>query len=166
MDRSAELTLHILHCVQRHVHGESRPFPATWSIWPRGQRVTWAEARDVLAALPKPVLVVPLLEPGTFAIWTESQLDDAQRPGFAYQFANQVQYYSEKLAALAVPSSGEIRFAMGPDAPPCIISVPTFLCWASEYALGVGVSLAAADLPGAAVVIVRPPGGGSAPLVV
>jgi hypothetical protein len=164
MDSGAELTLQIIRRVQRHSHGEARRFPDSWSFWPRGLRAGWPDARDLLTALPKPILVAPLLEPGMLGLWTDEGFDNAQRHAFAQQLANQVQYYSEKLAALNVPPDGQVRF--GPAVSPSAIGVDAFLQWATEYGLSVGISLAASPDPGVAIITVRPPGGAGPPLEV
>lgn len=160
MDIGAELTLQIA----RLVHERPNPprSPARWSFWPQGDHVTWAEAREVLATVPKPVIVAPLIEPGVIGLWTTASVTASQRAAFDTQLANQVQYYIEKLAALGLTDAEAVRFE--PATPECTLSVSDFFRWTREYIIGVGMSLAPSPVARVARITVRPPGGGRPPL--
>ena len=156
----AELTLQIA----RLVHERSNPSrsPAYWQFWPEGHRGTWAEARAILAGLPKPVFVAPLVEPGALGIWSLASFDEQRRSELAHAFANQIRYYTEKLELYGLTEADRVRFE--PATPEFTLSVSEFLRWAQEYAIGVGISLAQSPESRVCRIIIRPPGGGAAPL--
>jgi hypothetical protein len=160
MDIGAELTLQIA----RLVHERSNPLrsPAYWSFWPHGGRATWSEARHILASAEKPLFVAPLVEPGVLGLWNLDSFNELKRAEFEHQFANQIQYYTEKLALFGLLEEDRVRFE--PATPECTLSVSDFLRWARDYAIGVGISIAQSPEPRVARITVRPPGGGGPPL--
>lgn len=160
MSAAAELTLHIT----RLVHERPDPWrsPASWSIVWDDRRLTWDDACAAPDAARKPVLVAPLLEPGWIALWHRDDLDERRRARFDAQIENQLQYYRAKLDAIGLGDGDTVRFEAAP--PGWAMTVADFLGWASEYGMLVGISLAAADAPGACRVIIRPAGGGGPPL--
>ena len=160
MDVGAELTLQMARLIQ--MRPGSTHSPVGWSLWPHGSRFTWDEARAFLAAAEKPILVAPLVEPGALAVFALGQFPDAQRRQFAAEFANQVQYYKEKLKHLALTDAALLRFE--PAASECVLSVSAFIQWAHDYALAAGISLAPSGEPGVGRITVRPPGGGGPPM--
>ena len=109
MDIGAELTLQIVWRAQTHARPDGARSPESWLFWPRGERVDWEGARAMLGALPKPLLVAPLLEPGMLGLWTADALDEPCRQVVARGIANQVQYYADKLTAIGV-EQGPVRF--------------------------------------------------------
>ena len=163
MDTGAELTLQIGRLVQSHACGDVAPTPDAWLFWPRGDRLDWEGARGLLSRLTKPLLIAPLLEPGMLGLWTLDTIDEAHRQVVGQEISNQVQYYADKLTALSTQSA-VVRFGSGTAAYQ--MTRDEFLHWAAEYAINVGISLAASSDPGVAVVTVRPTGGGRPPLVV
>lgn len=160
MDIGAELTLQIVRLVQERQ--DPPRSPASWSIWPAGGRATWAEARAILSAAPKPLLVAPLIEPGVLGMWTLESVGSAMRTKLAREFANQVQYFTAKLETIGIGL--EDRMCFEPATPPLSMRVSDFLSWASEYAIGVGISVDLSSQPGMGRIVVRPPGGGGPPM--
>lgn len=161
MDSGAELTLQIARLVQLHGRQLSRS-PLTWSFWPHGEQVGWDEARDLLAAAPKPLLVAPLIEPGALGLWEVAGFDAARRETVRRELANQVAYYAGKFASFAVGGDGHVR--LDGHGRSCTMGVASFLRWAGEYAISVGVSAAPTAEANVARIIVRPPGGGAPPI--
>jgi hypothetical protein len=159
MDAAAELTLQIAQAMQRRDISQSPPH---WIFWPEGTRATWAEARDLLASAPKPLLIAPLIEPGSLGLWQASAFDEAKRTAFGHQFQNQLGYYAEKLTALGLSPGDTLRFDAGNS--PCTIRVSEFLTWAAEYALAAGISLGESTEARCGLILVRPPGGSAPPL--
>ena len=131
MDFGAELTLQIVWRAQTHARPDGARSPESWLFWPRGERVDWEGARAMLGALPKPLLVAPLLEPGMLGLWTADALDEPCRQVVARGIANQVQYYADKLTAIGV-EQGPVRF--GSETSTYEMSREGFLDWAAEYA--------------------------------
>jgi len=160
MDIGAELTLQIACRV--HECGEPPRSFAFWSLLLDVRRATWAEARAVLAAAPKPVLVAPLLEPGGLAVWTLDDLHGTRRADFEHEMANQIAGFTEILKRCELGDDDRIRFE--PAVPAFEMSVREFRQWTREYAMYLGISIA--KVPGARVgrLVVRPPGGNAPPL--
>ena len=159
MDTGAELTLQIVRRAQSYARPEVPQAPDSWLLWPGGERLDWVKTRARLGALAKPLLVAPLLEPGMLGLWSIDTLDEERKQVASHEIANQVRYYTDKLAALGV-DHGPIRFESGTSE--CEMSPDEFLHWATEYAINVGISLeAAADAASARVRILpsrgRPP---------
>ena len=157
MDIGAELTLQIA----RLVHERKDPLrsPAFWSILPDVGRATWPEARSILSAVSKPLLVAPLIEPGSLGLWTFNALDEKSRSVLTRETANQVGYFTEKLQAFELGDSDSIRFE--PATPAFEISVRDFLQWTREYSIFVGLSIVRVPQVRVGRLIVRPPGGGA-----
>lgn len=160
MDIGAELTLQIVRLV--HERPDPPRSPASWSVWPEGGRLTWAEVRAVLAAAPKPLLVAPLIEPGALGMWTLDSLSAGMRTKLARGIASQVEYYTAKLEMIGLTL--EDRMCFEPATPACVMRVGDFLDWAREYAIGVGISIEQSSEPGMGRIVIRPPGGGGPPL--
>jgi hypothetical protein len=160
VDMGAELTLQIARLVQ--TRPDATRSPNLWSFWPHGGSATWAEARALLAAAPKPVAVAPLVEPGAIGIFPVEQLPDAVRRQLAPQFEGQLEYYRQKLEQMGLAEGASLRFE--PAAPQCVLSIAEFMSWARDYAIGVGISLGPSPDPAVGRIIVRPPSGGRAPL--
>jgi hypothetical protein len=160
MDIGAELTLQIARLV--HEGADPPRSPAFWSFLPDVSRASWPEARAILSAAPKPLLVGPLIEPGSLGLWTLDRLEDKARSVMSREMANQVAYFTEKLRVCEVGDGGRIRFE--PSTLELSLTVPDFLHWTREYSMTVGLSLVKGPQPGVARLIVRPPGGGGPPL--
>jgi len=160
MDIGAELTLQIARLVQERPNPPRSP--ARWSLVPAGSHLTWGDARAALAALPKPVFVAPMNEPGWLGIWTPATFDAKTRSRFDNELANQIAYYREKLTAFGLTDHDPIRFE--PATPPLNMTAGQFVQWAGDYAIGAGVSLHAVVNERAARIVIMPPGGGGPPL--
>jgi hypothetical protein len=160
MDIGAELTLQIARLV--HERTDPPRSPAFWSILPDVGRATWPEARSILSAASKPLLVAPLIEPGSLGLWTFNAMEGKSRSVLTRETANQVQYFTEKLRVFELGDSDCIRFE--PATPMFEISVRDFLQWAREYSISVGISIVKVPQARVGRLIVRPPGGGAAPL--
>lgn len=160
MDASAELTLRILRTVQEHRGAVASE--ANWTFVPDGRRVPWAEARELLAAMPKPVIVAPLTEPGYLSVWVLDRLSDQERTMGVKSMANQKEYYLSKLETCALGDAGVIELVVPTGR--LTLSVPEFDRWSKEYVLSVGVTLNATATPGLARILIRPPGGSAAPI--
>ncbi len=160
MDLAAELTLQSARLVQERANPPRSA--ARWMLMPAGVTLSWSQARDALAALPKPVFVAPMNEPGWLGIWDPRTFDGSARARFDAQIANQVGYYQDKLNAFGLVDTDAVRFEPAtPALTPCGGDI---LQWARDYAIGTGVSLAPVPDESACRVIVMPPGGGAPPL--
>ena len=159
-DVGAELTLQIARLVQE------RPNPprsaARWMLVPSGDHLGWADARAALAALPKPVFIGPMNEPGWLGVWMPSTFDGRARARFDHEIANQVSSYSKALAALGLTQGDHVRFE--PATPAFMMTGAQFVQWARDYAIGAGVALQAVPNERAVRIVIMPPGGGGPPL--
>jgi hypothetical protein len=72
MDACAELTLRLVRAGQEALNPRSSM--VDWVFFPENQHATWAQAREILTGAAKPLIVVPLLEPGHIAIWSVGAL--------------------------------------------------------------------------------------------
>ena len=152
-DTCAELTLRILRAGQEALNPLSSMID--WIFFPEGKHTTWSEAREILAAASKPLIVAPLLESGSLAIWSASALPK-QRASLERDFANQRQYFNEKLAVLGLSDSD---FVETPDGG-FTVTVAEFRRWATEYAVHVAIGMIASTVLRTARLTIRPPGGG------
>jgi hypothetical protein len=157
MDTAAEFTLQIARFAQdRFVAPRSA---ARWYIMPWGKPLTWAAARDALAAFPKPALVAPLTEPGTLGVWLPKLLDEEGRAWFEYQLGNQMSYWQEKLKVCGVSETDPVVFE--PATPALALTGREFLQWVAEYVIGVPVTMIKiADGKGGRFLLMAPGGGG------
>lgn len=161
MDTGAEFTLQIARFAQ-----DRFPTPrsaARWHLLPSSDAsLTWAAARDVLAALPKPVMVAPLNDPGALGIWLPAHLEATQRAWLEYQLNNQMQYWREKLNICAVSNNDPVVFE--PATPALSLTAREFLHWASEYIIGVPVTMDKISDGRGGRILIMPPGGDGPPL--
>jgi hypothetical protein len=160
MDIGAELTLQIARFAQDRFSAPRSA--ARWHLLPGGDAYTWAEAGAALTALPKPLLVAPLNEPGLLGIWMPAMLDGKTRAWFDHHLANQSQYWQEKLRVCGVSETDRVVFA--PATPALALTAPEFLHWASEYVLGVPITMDGKAEGRDARLLIMPPGGGGPPL--
>jgi hypothetical protein len=155
MDLCAELTLRLVRLAQEH--NNPRSVLARWFFFPEYRPVWWEEARDALTAAPKPLVVAPLLEPGALALWSIVELAPHAREKLERAFANQAEYFDEKLRLLGLADEDSV--SLHTPAGEFALAVAEFRHWVSDYSVAVGVSVAA-SAPRAARLVVRPPGGG------
>ena len=160
MDIGAEFTLQIARFAQDRFAAPRSG--ARWYIVPGGGPLTWAAARDALAALPKPAMVAPLTEPGTLGVWLPNLLDDESRAWFRYQLANQMNYWQEKLKVCEVSEVDPVVFE--PATPPLALTGREFLQWVSEYVVLVPVTMIKIDVGKGGRFLIMAPGGGGPPL--
>ena len=156
MDVRAELTLRIIRLAQ-----ETESLNRTnveWVVFPDGRRASWADARDILAATPKPVLIAALLEPGWIAMWCLSDMSPAERARAESELENQCAYFDDKLRRFGL--GDDDRIALTTLAGEFTMSVADFKRWLREYALSMGISLDKSKVAGTGRVVVRPAGGG------
>ena len=159
MDLCAELTLRASRSLQEHRGAESAI--GYWYFLPEFHKATWEEARALLTAAPKPLIVSPLAEPGMVATWRLDVMGPALRPASDYHAANQVEYYEAKLKVVGLDDSCsvELRTPTG-DLP---LPVPEFRRWYREY-LFAGITIVRSNDPKVGRLIIRPPGGGGPPI--
>lgn len=86
----------------------------------------------------------------------------SMRAWFEAYLANQQWYWREKLAACGVPDTGSVVFA--PATPPLALSAPEFLRWASDYVIGVPLTMQGTAGGGTGHLLIMHPGGGGPPL--
>jgi hypothetical protein len=156
MDTCAELTLRILRLSQEALNPLSSM--VGWCFLPEHRRTTWSDARDILSASPKPLLVAPLVEPGYLVVWSLESVSSRERGVWEREFANQCEYFSEKLESLGLADADSVTLA-APEGD-FRISVADFRRWPKEYAIPVGISLTKSSATHTARILVRPPGGG------
>jgi hypothetical protein len=154
VDPCAELTLRLIRT------GQEALGPMTsrvgWTFYPELKSASWAEARDILAAVPKPAIVAAIVEPGMLALWSMDALGERGRDALAYQIRNQCAYYDEKLTAVGVDATGEIETPDGDFR----LSVAAFRQWAQDYCIaGIGIGMEPGPTPQTGRLLVRPPGG-------
>ena len=156
MDLAAELTLQICRLMQEH--GRARGSRNYWTFMPEWRRATWNEARATLADAPKPVIVVPALEPGVLAVWSLSLLDPAQRAGGELSARQREEYFAEQLPLCGLDDTGSIRLRVA--TVDMTLPVPDFRQWYRDYDLAVGITVEPGDSAGAGRLLLRVPGGG------
>lgn len=160
MDACAELTLRIIRLVQEH--DQIVESSVDWYFFPTNRHAPWSAAREILAAIPKPVVVAALVEPGALAMWSVSELHPPDRADCEHAFANQCAYFDEKLRLFEFGESDSIVLAT--PAGEFRMTVGDFRRWMREYALSIGLSLDKSSIAGTARIVVRLPGGGRRPL--
>lgn len=159
MDLCAELTLRLLRAGQEALNPRSSDIG--WVFFPEQRPVGWAEAGDRIEAVPKPAIIAALLESGWVAVSSLERLAADHRSDLEREFANQVQYFSDKLAALALTDHDFIETPDGEFR----LSVAEFKRWVREYSVPpIGIGLALSPVPHTGRLLVRPPGGHQAPL--
>jgi hypothetical protein len=154
MDVCAEFTLRIVRAAQESLGPRSSML--NWDFFPEHRHVTWADARAILTAADKPLIVAPLLESGSVAIWSLSALQSRHRAAIEGEFANQRQYFDEKLAALGLEDTGRVETPDGEFT----LTVAELRQWAIQYTVPVGIGMTASPTPRMGRMIIRPPGGG------
>lgn len=154
MDNCAELSLRIIRAGQEALNPQSSP--VAWRFFPERPDVTWSDARNRLAATEKPVIIAPLLESGSVAIWSINGFTPEHRAIAEREFANQCQYFTEKLSALGFGDADHVETPDGDFR----VTVPEFKRWATEYAVNVGIGMTKSPDARAARILIRPPGGG------
>ena len=153
MDVGAELALRLARLVQLRTFAPDG-FDA-WFLVPNFRKVSWAEARDLLSAAPKPLIVAPLPDPGFLGIWPLSTVSETDIAGSRHHVANQVSYFRAKLTALGYTTKDHVTFADGGEL--LTLSVPEFLGWRAEYAVFAGTTVEHREEAGVAwLIVVRP----------
>jgi hypothetical protein len=127
MDACAELTLRLVRTGQEALNPRSSLLD--WVFFPEHQHATWSQAREILTAAGKPLIVAPLLESGSVAIWSISALQSQHRAALEREFANQCQYFSEKLAALTLDDTDHVETPDGGFT----VTVAELRQWATQY---------------------------------
>lgn len=154
MDVCAELTLRLIRACQEALHPRSSGID--WVFLPQHKHTSWTEARELLSGVAKPILVAPLLESGWLTLWSLSALASGQRAVFEREFANQRQYFSEKLVMLSLKDDDHVET---PDTD-FTLTAGEFRRWIEDYALAVGLGMSASPNARTARLLIRPPGGG------
>jgi hypothetical protein len=127
-----------------------------WVFLPDHQHATWSQAREILTSAGKPLIIAPLLESGSVAIWSVSALQPQHRTVLEREFANQCQYFNEKLAALGLDDTDQIETPDGTFT----LTVAELRQWATQYTVFVGIGMTATPVAGRGRILIRPPGGG------
>jgi len=154
MDACAELTLRLVRAGQEALNPRSSM--VDWVFYPDHQHVTWSQAREILIGAAKPLIVAPLLESGSVAIWSVSALEPQHRTVMEREFANQCEYFNEKLAALALDDTDQIETPDGTFT----LTVAELRQWATQYTVTVGIGMTATPVARMGRILIRPPGGG------
>ncbi|HEV7387017.1 MAG TPA: hypothetical protein VGN73_00265, partial [Gemmatimonadaceae bacterium] len=154
MDACAELTLRLVRAGQEALNPLSSM--VDWVFFPDHQHATWSQAREILTGAVKPLLVAPLLESGSVAIWSVGEFQPQHRAVAEREFANQCQYFDQKLAGLALGDTDQIETPDGTFT----LTVAELRQWATEYAVAVGIGMTASPVAGRGRILIRPPGGG------
>jgi hypothetical protein len=154
MDACAELTLRLVRAGQEALNPRSSMLD--WVFFPEHQHATWSQAREILTGAAKPLIVAPLLESGSVAIWSVGAIQPQHRAALEREFANQCQYFNEKLAALALDDTDQIETPDGSFT----LSVAELRRWATEYTVPVGIGMTASPVARRGRILIRPPGGG------
>jgi hypothetical protein len=127
MDSCAELTLRLVRAGQEALNPVSSMLD--WDFFPEHQHATWSQAREILTQATKPLIVAPLLESGSVAIWSVAALQPQHRTVFERELANQCEYFKEKLAAFALDDTDQIETPDGTFT----LTVAEFRQWATQY---------------------------------
>lgn len=154
MDAGAELTLRLVRAGQEALNPRSSM--VNWIFFPNHQHATWPQAREILTGAEKPLIVAPVLESGSVAIWSVSALQPQHRTVLEREFANQCGYFDEKLAALALDDADQIETPDGTFT----LTVAEFRQWATQYTVFVGIGMTETPVAGRGRILIRPPGGG------
>lgn len=153
MDVGAELALRLARLVQQRTFAPDG-FDA-WFLVPTFRKVSWADARDLLSAAPKPLIVSPLPDPGFLGLWPLATVPETDVAGSRHHVANQVAYFRAKLTGLGYTTEDHVSFADGEEL--LTLSVPEFLSWCAEYAVFAGTTVERREEAGIAwLVVVRP----------
>ena len=158
MDPCAEPTLRLVRAAQEAL--KPRSSFVHWYFLPEGRRATWPEAGEILAAAPKPLIVAPLVEPGTIAFWSIPSLPSRGLGVSDSPFANGRQFFGERLEGMKL---ADADFVEAPDGE-FLVSVADFKQWLADYTLPVGIGVNKAPRPHTARITVRLPGGGGPPV--
>ncbi len=158
MDTCAELTLRLVRAGQEAL--DPRSSMVDWDFYPEHHHATWSQAREILKEAAKPLIVAPLLESGSVAIWSVGALDPKHRAKMEHEFANQCRYLNQKLEMLALGDSDWIETPDGAFT----LTVAEFKQWATEYTILVGIGMGASPVARRGRILIRPPGGGRQPV--
>lgn len=158
MDACAELTLRLVRAGQEALNPCSSM--VDWDFFPAHQHATWSQARKILSGAAKPLIVAPLLESGSVAIWSVGALEAQHRTIFERELANQCEYFNGKLASLALEDTDQIETPDGTFT----LTVAELRQWATQYTVLVGISVTATPVRRRGRIIIRPPGGGRPPV--
>ncbi len=126
MDTSAEFTLRLLEASQPP--GKRNSLGSSWYFFPALAKASWDEAREILTAAAKPLVVAPLPEPHHIAIWGP----DAA-PKVTWHINNQLEFTKDKLQRLGLTDTDAI--VLGTERGDFTISVPDYMRWLSEYTI-------------------------------
>ena len=155
MDTPAELTLQLARLVQEQ---HAQKAMVGWFFVPEWREATWEQAREILAAAPKPLVIAVLTEPGYLAIWSIERIPSAQRTGVEHHLDNTGQYFAEKLQLCRLRDVDSLVLQM--PGGTFDISVADFRQWTHDYAVSLGVTIQTTPTPHVGRILVRPPGGG------
>lgn len=157
MDTRAELTLRLVRIAQEALQPHSSL--VDWMLFPHYRHARWTDARQLLATAAKPVLVVPLLEPGCLSFWSARDLTPDARRQLEDELANQRQYFASRLDGYALTRPA---FVESPDGA-YRLPLSDFRKWTAEYCIPIGLSMTK-SAPDTARILVRPPGGHRQPV--
>jgi len=158
MDVCAELTLRIVRAAQEALNPRSSL--VGWFFFPAHRQISWSDANQALASASKPLIVAPLVEPGSIAVWSIDTLESSDRKRLEYEFANQRQYFREKLEMLGLNDSDHVETPDGEFR----VTVAEFRGWSAEYSIPIGIGMSRSPTPNTARLLIRPPGGGGPPV--
>jgi hypothetical protein len=155
---AADLTLRVVRAVQ----GPPRGAVVQWFIVPDLEEVGWSGLTRMLAALPKPVVIAPLLQPGMIGVWTIGSLTESQRHIVRRLTKNRVDYFREKLDLLSDAPVQTIEFRPE-DENKLRMTRTDFERWIRDFSVSVGITVVSTGDPTMARLIVLLPGSGSSP---
>lgn len=157
MDSRAELTLHLARLA--HEHGCRRPFSlgTDWYVLPARSRLSWEATREALSKASKPVVALPLVEPGHLWMWSIDAGDAEARRRLEDHMANQVRGFAELLTKCGIDDEDPVELS----APGHEMTLTTaeFRQWTREYSVPVGLGVDRSASRGATL-RVMPPGDG------
>jgi hypothetical protein len=145
VDPAAALTLHVAAFLQ--TEADAPRSAARWALVPGPGRGadTFAGAAARLAALPKPLVVGALNQPGYVAVWPAAALAEPERLHVEHTLQNQLAGAADSLARLGCGDAALVRFegwGAAADVPASVLRQ-----WLGEYALTWGWRLGPATGP-------------------
>ena len=157
MDIRAELTLHLARLAHEHGCRQPSPLGADWFLLPALTRLSWEATREALSKAPKPMVVLPLVEPGHLWTWSLDAGDAEARQRLEYHMANQAQFFTGKLSAWGLEDGDPVELPSAGHE--MTLTVVEFRQWVHEYSVPIGLGMDRSASRGATLRVI-PPGDG------
>ena len=106
--------------------------PASWWLVPDVIRLRRAEVLDALEAMPKPVVLGPMVEQGMLAVWPFDAASPRGRRQLEHDLLNQQAAVRELLARLT-PGAAVVDVLLELDADEMVFPSTELETWAREY---------------------------------